>query len=564
MGKLMKTVLVFVLVLAALLALEALVQRFLPEREAEETVEAAPTPAPEEPVIVNEMTPNSATSIEFREDGVSLTGIGAETSDGVVTIRYPGTYRLSGSRTDGQLVVDLGDGHGGVYLLLDGLSLGCMDGPAVHVEQADLTVLYLEEGTQNALWDGDGYVIQEKSGTDKGAAVYSEDDLVLEGDGALALSGYAADGIRSKDGLTVNGGEISVWSIDDGRQGSDYVKLSGGVITITSTGDGVTTRKGDITVDGAVLTVTADGDGLQSAADILVSAGSVTAATHGGADHYTEIGLSGVSAKGLKGMDITLTGGTVKLDTADDGLHAEGDLTISGAVCTVASGDDAFHAGGTLAAEDTSLYVTRSYEALEADTLRLTNAGVNAAAENNGLSGGPGGVRLENVQVNLAAPRGVSTEGVLSLAGGCLTLYADGTDSLFAYGSLDLGEGALLALAETGRAETLLEKAAPAGGLLFVFNDPVPAGTEMTLGDASGEPVFTAVRTDADTGALLLAGGDLEAGQSYTLTAGEREPVSLTAGEEWAVFEEPLPTPQPAGGFGGFPGGFGGPPGPWR
>ncbi len=539
----MKRILTMVLVFAVLLVLGALADRYLPKAETIQE-EAASAPA----AVTNSMTPDSATLIRFGEDEISCLGVGTMVSDGCVTIGYPGTYRVSGSRMNGQIVVDMGDYHGGVYIILDGVSLSCMDGPAIYVKQADRTVIYLEEGTQNTLRDGAAYTILEKTKEQSGAGIYSADDLVIEGEGALMVAGSSADGIRSKDGLVISGGAISVYAADDGLQASDYAEISGGSVMISAYGDGISTTEGYVTVSGGDLDIRCGGDGVQAVTALTVTDGSVKVISHGGADQYSTVELEDISARGLKAEDITITGGTVELDTADDGIHAARDLVITGGSFRLSAGDDAVSAGGTLDIADVTLDVLRSYEALQGETVSLRDVTITAAAENNGVDGGEGGVSAENTAFVIAAPRAVSTDGTFSMRGGSMLLNADGTDSLFAFHEADIVGADILAYADAGRADVLLEKGMIDGSLLYIWNSPLPAGTRFKFTDPAGTPVMTLFRHNADTGALLVISGALMEGQAYALEAGDAEPVVLTFGEGCAIYEAPIPQQRGAGG----------------
>ena len=55
-----------------------------------------------------------------------------------------------------------------------------------------------------------------------------------------------------------------------------------------------------------------------------------------------------VSQKGVKAeTTLTLSGGTLSIDSVDDALHAV-DVTVSGGEMTLATGDDGVHADNTL------------------------------------------------------------------------------------------------------------------------------------------------------------------------------------------------------------------------
>lgn len=552
MKKTLKTVLLFAVVLAVLLGIAALEERLRPEKPAA----AEETLPPKETVITNVMTPESATHITLTGDGASVLGVGAAYADGAVMIAYPGTYRISGT-LKGQIVVDLGDFSGEVYLMLDDANVSCDNGPALYVKQADRTELYLCEGTLNSFRDGASYVVQEGAEQRSGAAIYSADDLQIGGEGSLIATGCAADGIRSKDALVINGGVIWTFAADDGLQGSDYIEISGGDLRVTAGGDGVRTTEGYVTVTGGSLSISSDGDGVAAMTDLTVTDGDMSVTAGGGPENYAYLAVNELSAKGLKAGNISIAGGSYVLTTADDAIHGDYTVELSDAVFTLAAGDDAVSAE-ELSAENVWIEVAESYEGLDAETVELTNVRLAAAAENNAVAAGEGGVAAKNSVFVLTAPRGISTEGVMSLYGGSVTLYADGTDSVFSFADAEITGSTVTVCAETNDASVLLEKGELDNSLLFLFRDAVAAGTEITVADDAGN-ILQTIACETEVRAVLYTSGALLAGRTYTVTAGGTT-LSGAVGEGCAVIE-------PEGGLvvqPSFGGGFPMPGGPGR
>lgn len=552
MKKTLQIVLVFAVVLAALWGAAELIQRFRPEDT------AAQVPVQEEETVVNVMTPDSATQIVLAGDNASVRGTGAMVSDGTVAIAYPGTYRLSGE-FDGQILVDLGEFDGAVYLILDGMSVSCGDGPALYIQKSGRTEIHLSEDTENTFRDGSDYMVQDGKDRKSGAAVFSADDLWIGGEGSLTVAGNAADGIRSQDSLTVSGGAILVYAADDGLQGSDFVDITGGDLRVYSGDDGIQTTKGYVSVSGGTQSITSGGDGIAAATELTITGGSMSVVAGGGPAYYAELAVAEISAKGLKADSIAITGGYCELNTADDAIHGNHAVELRDSVFAIATGDDAVSAD-ELSVENVTLEISESYEGLDAETVRLTNDRLVISAANNAVSAGEGGVAAEGSELVLTAPRGISTEGILSMYGGSVMLYADGTDSLFSFAEAQIIGSTVIALAATNDASILLEKGAPDGSLLFLLRDAVPAGTEIRITDESGTLLQSMVG-DTDVYAVLYANGGLLAGASCTMTAGETTLTGVPAEGCTTVEPEGGLTVQPEGGDFFMPGGFGGGPG---
>lgn len=133
----------------------------------------------------------SATKIALDGSGASVTGKGATADGSTVTISADGTYVVSGTLTDGQIVVSLPGDNDKAQIVLDGVTIHNEDGPAIQVDQADKVFLTLADGSTNALSDGASYALAD--GEDEPyAALYSKDDLTINGSGALEVTATTA------------------------------------------------------------------------------------------------------------------------------------------------------------------------------------------------------------------------------------------------------------------------------------------------------------------------------------------------------------------------------------
>lgn len=140
-------------------------------------------------------------------DGATVSGSGVSISGSAVTFTSAGTYLISGDLADGQLIVDTADAEK-VRLVLNGVSVACSTGPAVFVRSSPKkTVLYTAAGSVNLLSDGSGYTVEDAEQTEgevyPNACVYACDDLRLDGEGTLRITGNADKGINTKDDLEI-------------------------------------------------------------------------------------------------------------------------------------------------------------------------------------------------------------------------------------------------------------------------------------------------------------------------------------------------------------------------
>lgn len=178
----------------------------------------------------------SATKIALDGSGASVTGEGATADGPTVTISADGTYVVSGTLTDGQIVVSLPGDNDKAQIVLDGVTIHNESGPAIQVDQADKVFLTLADGSTNVLSDGASYALAEGEG-EPYAALYSKDDLTINGSGALEVTGNYRHAIASKDDTVITGGTISVTSVEDAVRGNDAIKIGGGKVTVNAGDD---------------------------------------------------------------------------------------------------------------------------------------------------------------------------------------------------------------------------------------------------------------------------------------------------------------------------------------
>ena len=380
--------------------------------------------------------------IELMGDTINVDSKNVTVDGSMVTITAAGTYSLSGSLTDGQILVDTDD-DGVVRLILNGVALNSSTGSPLAVMNAEKVVIVLNEGTQNTVNDAASYVFPNADEDEPNAAVFSKSDLTIFGQGSLTVQANYNDGITSKDGLIIASGTITVNAVDDGIRGKDYLVIKDGTITVTAQGDGLKAdneedaEKGYIAVEGGTLTINAGGDGMDAATDVIVSSGQLDITTAGGsASRITE----DTSVKGIKGtVSVTIDGGSFKINSADDAIHSNGSIVVNAGDFVIASGDDGMHADATLVINDGVINVTQSYEGIESAAITINNGTIHVVASDDGINvaGGKDGSGTVNTGAGMqqggmnpgggTPPDGNSGTGGMNPGGGTPPVTTDGT-----------------------------------------------------------------------------------------------------------------------------------------
>lgn len=347
-----------------------------------------------------------AAQIILKDDNISVQGSGASVDGNTLTITSGGIYILSGTLNDGQIVVDSSD-ENVVKLVLNGVSISDLDSAPIYVKSAKKAVITLADGSHNTLTDAETYVYADAATDEPDAALYSKDDLTINGSGSLTVNGNYKGGIVGKDKLKIVSGTITVKAVSDGIKGKDCVAVKDGVIVVEAGKDGVQasndedTSKGFVYIEAGRLEVKAGYDGIQAETSVLVKDGEINLSTGGGSTssnsqgQIPQPGMMGDSAissdsesmKGIKaGVNITIDGGNMLLDTADDAIHADDSIVINDGTLAINAGDDGIHAESTLALNGGDVTISKSYEGLEAASIIVNDGSYHVVASDDGIN----------------------------------------------------------------------------------------------------------------------------------------------------------------------------------
>ncbi len=191
----------------------------------------------------------SATIITLEGDDASVSGQGAYAYDGNVYISNAGKFVVSGTLSDGSIVVDAEDASK-VWILLNGVQINCSDNACIRVDQADKVFLTLADETENELLSGPDYSAEAlEDGT--GGAIYAHDDLTINGNGVLNLTAEYKHGIEANDDLVITGGTISIDAAGDGIHVNDSLRMADTFLTVTAADDGLDVDGSEVTVSGS-------------------------------------------------------------------------------------------------------------------------------------------------------------------------------------------------------------------------------------------------------------------------------------------------------------------------
>lgn len=488
---------------------------------------------------------STATQITLKDEGSTVNGDGAEVLDNTITITKGGTYVVSGTLTNGQIVINSTDSET-VRVVLNNASITNETTAAISVAQAEKTVITTAENTSNLVAATAASFAETEEAQ---AAIYSKDDLTLNGSGTLEVQATAGHGIQSKNDLKVTSGTYIIDSGNEGLKGKDSVQILDGDFTITSANDGIQATnaeesdKGYIVLDGGTYTINSENDGIQAETYLIANNPTIDITTNasGTADDTQ-------SYKGLKaGSDLTINGGTYTIDSVDDSVHSNGNATITGGTLNLTTEDDGIHADGTTTVSAGEVNILSSYEGIEGANVVLSGGNINVVSTDDGINAAGGSTTDEGsdaaeqnsfgpdsfkesssgdytitieggtIQVD-AEGDGLDSNGDITMTGGQLTVYgpvSGGNGALDYDGTFDITGGTLYSFGSSDMAQSTSDTSTQPSIQLWLDNQ-LQAGEVVTLKDSQGN-VISEATSNKTFANLVISDPAIQTGQTYTI-----------------------------------------------
>lgn len=511
---------------------------------------------------LNTSAGTAASLIALNSTSIDFDGSGATVKGSNITITAAGTYSISGTLNDGQIIVDAGDSDV-VRIILNGADITCATSAPIYIKSAQKTVITLAAGMQNHLTDAASYILDDTAENEPNATVFSKSDLTFNGSGSLLVDAYYNNAINCKDELKITGGSITVNSVDDGIIGKDCVAVQNADITVNAQGDGVKSTnaedaaRGYVYIAGNTVKITSGTDAIQAETVVQIISGSITLKAGGGSGNsinqsQNQFGMgyssntdtATVSTKGIKAVkNIIIDGGTYNIDSADDAVHSNGSITINGGTFTITSGDDGVHADAALTINDGTINISKSYEGLESMAMIINGGdirvvagddGINCAGGNDGSSvnGRPGQNGFSSSgDISLiinggyivadGSGDGIDINGSITMTGGTIIVNGPTDDGNAAWdydSTCKVTGGTIIAAGSAGMA-TAPDSTSTLCSVKMNFDSVLPAGTMVHIQTQAGEDVLTFVPLRKYQ-SIVLCTSALKKGENYTVYTG--------------------------------------------
>ena len=394
--------------------------------------------------------------------------------DGVVTIKAAGVYVLSGTFTDGTIVVDAGDDDK-VQLVLDGVSITAADYAAIYAKNADKVFVTLAEGAGNSLTVSGDYVQTDDNNVD--AVIFAKCDLTLNGTGSLTVKDNTGHGIVSKDDLVVTGGTYTIYSQDHCLNGKDSVRIADGTFNLSCDEDGIHAGNDDqqdgyVYIEGGDINISVGDDAIHAEGLLIITGGDIDVSK---------------SCEGVEGDKILVTGGDIDVISSDDGFNAAGGSSGSG------DNHDGFGGGPGMG----GVYMDADSDAY----IFITGGTININANGDGID----------------------SNGCIGITGGSVYVLGPSDNG---NGAMDYGicaaitGGEIVAVGGSGMAQGFGDESTQCSALVN-FDEWVDAGETITLTDSDGKEVLS-YKADKKFNSVVISTSDMKQGGTYTLTVGDQ------------------------------------------
>ena len=457
------------------------------------------------------------TEVVMEDSGVEETGNAAAES-GIIRITAAGTYILRGTY-NGQIQVDAGKDDL-VRLVMDGFNISNESTSPIYGKQSGKIVLILADGTENTVTDGTGYVFESADEDEPDAAIFSKDDLTINGQGTLTVEGNYSNAIRTKDNLKVISGTFNITAVKDGLKGKDSVSIKDGIMQIKTGQDGIKSsnekdsEQGYVVIEGGTITIQAGDDGIHAETWLTISGGNIDIRE---------------SYEGLEGLKVDINGGTIKIRSTDDGINAAGGDGGTGQAR--AESGQARAESGQARAESGQDQAEPGQEQTGRQRADMGKALDKMGDEHQKMQNNPEAyVRITGGTIEVdAMADGIDSNGNLYVEGGTIYIngpVSDGDGALDYNGTAVINNGIFVAAGSSGMMQGFSEESGQ-DVLIAYYSERQEAGTSVILTDESGRELLN-FTPEKEFSCILISMPDLEQGKTYRLsTADASEEVVL-------------------------------------
>ena len=282
---------------------------------------------------------STASKIELSGSSANVSGDGVTVSESTVTITKSGTYVISGQSDGVQIKVEA-DKSADVHLVLKGATMTNINA-AISATSAGHVYLTLAEGTTNSLSDSssnsdekaDAALFSKVDLTINGKGTLNVDGKKNNGikaNDTLHITGgtynitAVGDAFNVNDELNITGTTMTIDAKEDGIHASGDLVIDSGTYNVKNSTEGLEGKS--ITINGGDISIYSTDDGV-NAANKNAQQSEIFFTMNGG-NLTVEVGQGDTDPIDSNG-NVTVTGGTIKM-TGQTGFDFDGTATYTG------------------------------------------------------------------------------------------------------------------------------------------------------------------------------------------------------------------------------------------
>ncbi|MBR5455982.1 MAG: carbohydrate-binding domain-containing protein [Bacteroidaceae bacterium] len=356
-------------------------------------------------------------TITFSKSGVKTSSLPSDITaiiDGghivINSMRSKVAYRITGSCENGSLkIYSLKK----FQVIMQNLNLTNPTGPAINIQSGKTVYMTIPANSTNTLCDGATYnaPVIDSNGEeeDQKGTLFSEGQLIFNGEGTLNVTSLGGHGICSDDYIRVRSGNINVLNAakDGFRTKEKFVvgrtASAAPTITVNATNNGIDCSEGTLTIEAGKLDIKSGSEGIKVEYEELVPDPTVIP------DAYIKGGFIKIATTGEKSSAIkttrnyTQSGGIIQATVSGNGskiINCDGAITFTGGKLTGLS-------EGTVTADETSAGGVKSE-----GTIEITGGTIAIDCTGKGSKGMncTRGIVIEDGDITLLATAGNYTE----------------------------------------------------------------------------------------------------------------------------------------------------------
>ena len=176
-----------------------------------------------------------------------------------------------------------------IILELNGVTIENNENSPIYVEDCDSIEISAKKNTTNYVKDTRAAYEEDEGDQGKGAIFVNNGDLKLKGTGKLNIEAGYYNGVHGKDDVKIQKQTLNITAVHHGVKGNDSITIVSGTINITCGGDGLHTentdisskgnQRGNVTISGGTVTINSWGDAVTASYNAIVEEADSTVPT---------------------------------------------------------------------------------------------------------------------------------------------------------------------------------------------------------------------------------------------------------------------------------------------